>query len=240
MFSRAMLFVSIIVALLSGCDTPGENNFYTTDVLSDVYGVDDSWMGDVQPDAHRLFFPRSKNEEWRIPDDPPLDLGIETSAFFSGEPMTQLCKVVSDCKDDGDPLTDVRCDLASHQCIHEPPPGCYTLRVSGEVYGDTENIDGNFPDPSVEPWEQCPSGNCSHFTYCPGERWDYFNVLTSSGEWAADWDSCPTGKVNNEVFIGDYMPEDVGCKPICFGSSLYDPPFRKVLQWQCSLFYLPD
>ncbi|MDD2656366.1 MAG: hypothetical protein PHQ18_02225 [Patescibacteria group bacterium] len=247
MISRAMLFVSIVVvSFFTGCDTPGEGN-RSYDVFSDVFASadvyesdDDSWTGDVQLDAHQLSVPQSKQEGWRIPEDPPLDLGISSLVFSSGEPQ-QLCKVNHDCTwDDGDPLTDVRCDLASHQCIHEPPLGCFTLRANGEVYGDPDNTEGVFPDPSVEEWEQCPSGNCFHFTYCPGLRWDYFNVLTSSGQWAADWDSCPQGSFDDTVFTGGVMPEDVGCQPICFGSSEYDPPYKKVLQWQCSAYYLPD
>ena len=239
---RFFLMFASAIFLLIGCDTPGEGGYNTgggNDAFSS-YDVKFSDVGVVSYDAlgvdsilYRQVWEEDLGED---PEDPPLD------PDFVGWRETQLCKVNKDCTDDdGDPITDlVGCDTTSHRCVHAPPQGCYTLRVSGEVYGDPENIDGVFPDPSIEPWQSCPSGNCQNFSYCPGLRWDYFNVLTQAGNWAADWDSCPQGSFDDTVFTDGVMPEDVGCQPICFGSSEYDPPYKKVFQWQCSLFYLPD
>jgi len=245
-----MSVFAIVASFFVACDG-GYNNDAAVDASSspDIRFADVGVGYDAYTDdallfsQHRQgFVPKENNfeeEGWYDPGDPPLEQD-DVDTWYDPRP---LCKSDNDCPDDdGDLLTEfVGCDQQSHRCIYKPPEGCYTLFSSGEIHGNSENLDGDIPDPSVTPWPSCPSGNCHHFTYCPGWRWDYVDSInTFTGQWATDRDSCPQGQIDYSAFVGGQAAlDEAGCTPICYGSSNYDPAFKKVLTLQCSAYYLP-
>jgi len=245
------VFSSVIFLFFVACDVPGGGSYNdaSSDVSSynvrfaDVGGVYDALSDDALVFSEQGFVPTDYFEEGDYdPGDPPYNLDYVEPPPWQ-EPA-QACKADQECtKDDGDPLTDiVGCDVESHRCIHAPPDGCFTIRSSGAIHGEPQGTVEVIPDPTVYPWTANPSGNGHHFSFCPLPGWNYFNsVDLATGEWAADWDSCPGGQVDYSVFVGgkDALDE-AGCLAFCYGSSTYDPPSKRVLQLQCSAYYLPE